>query len=236
MQIAAARNFSLEMFEGPLELLLYLIKKNELDIYEIPIQSLTEQFLKSVDTSSVDEGAEFVFSTATLLHLKSRSLLPKEEQESQEEADFRVELLEKLVEYAKFRDLAGNLKEKERLAQLTFARPKQDIELPVRPFAEALEVVSLDDLAAAFERLLKNAKTPRPANIEFDKYSVADVIDSIRTRLLNKEPVRFIDLFSEDTSRMYWITAFLALLEMMKTEQITLCGTVCDEWTLELRS
>ena len=147
----------LDVFEGPLDLLLYLIKKNEIDIYDIPIASITEQYLEYIDLMrmlDLNIAGEFLVMAATLIHIKSKMLLPPDEKEllPEEEEDPREELVRRLVEYKKFKEVAGILQDLEGQRKKMFTR---DIPFEVEP-GEVFFEASLFDLITAFTRVLKD--------------------------------------------------------------------------------
>ena len=210
----------LENFEGPLDLLLHLIKKNEMDIYDIPMAAITDQYLTILDamkTLNLDLAGEFLLMAATLLHIKSKLLLPKiaEEELEDEEDDPRAELVRRLLEYQKYKEVSLTLDHKPQLGRDVFAR--------VAPQPEVLEeaeagfvAVGLFDLLEALKEILKENPEQLVHEVNMDQLSVTDRINVILSTLQGKESVAFVDLFSGGLKRTEVIVTFLALLELVK--------------------
>lgn len=227
-------SIKLESFEGPLDLLLHLIDKNEIDIYDIPIALITEQYLSTIETMhelQLDVASEFVVMAATLLSIKSRMLLPKNEERvfqpmfdmDVEEEDPRDELVMRLLEYKKFKMAAEQMRVMEIGRSQVFTRPAEDLTPYVKEEENPVADVSLYDLIEAVEKLLRRRQEKEPiAKVARDEVSIKDRMTEIRQLL--KETggmVRFFQLFSEDASRTEIVTTFLAILELMKSKVIT---------------
>jgi segregation and condensation protein A len=216
----------LEVFEGPLDLLLYLIKREEIDIYDIPIERITTQYLEYLSLLKMLDlniAGEFIVMAATLLMIKSRMLLPVEERpetDDEEEADPRWDLVRQLLEYKKFKDVAGHLQSCE-LRQLNMFTRGADPELP--PETEGglgVGEVSLFDLIAALNKVLKNAKTEELGQIFAEQYTVADKIESLLDVVREQQEVSFSLLFGELATRGEVVCTFLALLELIRLHQL----------------
>ena len=215
----------LDIFEGPLDLLLYLIKKDELDIHNVSIERITRQYLDYINTFkllNIDLASEFIVMAANLMYIKSRSLLPKVEQPPDEEAeedDPRWELIRQLIEYKKFKDAAGFLSLREVEQEGRFAHQP---DLPDAPPDDSapLADVSIFDLIRAFQNVLKRFEESHDfGDIIDDRYTVADKMDLLLSRCQPGESFRFDDLFAEATTKAEVIVTFLALLELMKLNQ-----------------
>ena len=214
----------LEVFEGPLDLLLYLIKRDEIDIYDIPIEHITKQYLGYLDAFKVlnlDVAGEFVVMAATLIYIKSRSLLPVHQQppeEGAEEEDPRWELVRQLLEYKKFKDAAAHLGEREALQDSIFSRVPETPEFQgERPIAE----VSIFDLINAFQKILKRVnKTEDLREIFEENFTVSDKIDFVLKMTVTGIALRFSELFATAASRTEIVVTFLALLELIRLKQI----------------
>lgn len=211
----------LEVFEGPLDLLLYLIKKDEIDIYDVSIERITSQYLAYIDTFNalnIELASEFIVMAANLMYLKSRELLPKDLQppdEQAEEDDPRWELIRQLVEYKKFKDAAQFLGQREsKGAELFTATPEiPDLTTPEESIAE----VGIFDLIRAFQKVLRKFEdTHTLREIVDDRWTVSDKIDHLLEIVPVGGRVRFDELFSAATSRSEVIVTFLAMLELMK--------------------
>lgn len=215
-----------EVFEGPLDLLLYLVKKEEVDIYQVNLTRLATQFIEYVELMrqlDLDIAGEFLVMASTLMYLKSRELLPVEQQvtpteEDEEGDDPRWELIRKLVEYKKFKDAAAELHALEVEQEHIYPRqpPKLEFErAAVRP------EVSIFDLVGAVGAILKRVQSRGEARDIFeDKWSVSEKIDHIRTLLTNRPGFTFSELFGPATSRSEVVATFLAVLELIRLRHI----------------
>lgn len=211
-------------FEGPLDLLLHLIRREEMNIYDIPIARITEQYLDEIrDLAAVDidRASEFLVMAATLLGIKSRMLLPKppklvvaEEQEDEAD-DPRTELIRQLVAYSHFKEVAGGLKDKEEEMSRVYTRGLF-VEVPEGP--PPLQGLTLKDLVKAFEEVLKDEWNWR--EVPREEIPLREKIREISFRL-SRQPsgVRFQDLFTRGGSRLEIVVTFLALLELMRQRQ-----------------
>jgi len=214
----------LDIFEGPLDLLLYLIKKDEIDIYDISIERITRQYLEYLDAFKIldlDIAGDFVVMAANLIYIKSRSLLPKDQQppdEAAEEDDPRWELVRQLIEYKKFKDAAGHLQRRELEREGLFARVAENPELAgERPLAE----VSIFDLINAFNGALKRLTKPEDLREIFEEnFTVSDKIDLIMKMTAAGVALRFSELFANAASRTEVVVTFLALLELVRLKQV----------------
>jgi segregation and condensation protein A len=214
-----------KVFEGPLDLLLYLVKKEEVDIYQVNLTRLATQFIEYVELMKeldLDLAGEFLVMAATLMFLKSRELLPRDQQaptsaEDEDTDDPRWELIRKLVEYKKFKDAAGSLLELERRTELSFPRQAPRLEFtppPTRP------EVSLFDLVGALNAILKRFQgRTETRDIFEDRWTVSEKIEYIRTLLAAGHRFRFSELFGDATSRTEVVVTFLALLELIRLKR-----------------
>ena len=209
----------LEVFEGPLDLLLYLIKKEEIDIYDIPISRITEQYLSYLEMMkelNLELGGEFLVMAATLVHIKSKMLLPKtpvEEGDIAVEEDPRAPLRDLLLEYQKFKEAAVFLEDQEKVRQRIHIRKGGGEETE----EEYLEV-SLFDLLSAFAQLAQRLATQGEESLEVtpDELSIKEKIVELISRLDDKSPLTFEELLGEIKSRGHLIITFLALLEIIR--------------------
>ena len=215
--------FQLDVFEGPLDLLLYLIRKDEIDIYHIPIQSITEQYLKYLELMKIldlDIAGEFLAMAATLMQIKSRLLLPPEEREEiEEEEDPRWELVRQLLEYKRYKEMATGLRRLEAGQEDYFARRGDDIE--VIPSSEIpLMKVPMFQLLDAFSQVLSRAEQRQMAEFEPDNFTMEDGRERVLSRLEKANPIDFMDLFDLRESRTRIVVIFLALLELIRRQAI----------------
>jgi len=211
----------LEVFEGPLDLLLYLIKKNEIDIYDIPIATITEQYLEYLDLMrmlDLNIAGEFLVIAATLIHIKSKMLLPPDEKEllPEEEEDPREELVRRLVEYKKFKEVAGILQDLESQRKKMFTR---DIPFEVEP-GEVFFEASLFDLITAFTRVLKDVPKEMFQEIIKDEFTVEQKVHDLLHMLVKTPVMSLFDLFKNAKNKPEIIATFLAVLELIRLKEI----------------
>ncbi|MBI3191123.1 MAG: segregation/condensation protein A [Pedosphaera parvula] len=218
-----------EVFEGPLDLLLYLVRKEEVDIYEVNLTKIATEFIAYVELMrelDLDVAGEFLVMAATLMYIKSRELLPVDQQAEvegeEDEEDPRWELIRQLVEYKKFKDVAGELQKREECQENVYPR------LPVAPtFAGETPAqkpdVSIFDLINAVSAVLKRFNQGEETRDIFeDKWSVSEKIEMLR-QMLNTQPrLKFTELFSTATSRTEVVVTFLAMLELIRLKQLTI--------------
>jgi segregation and condensation protein A len=214
----------LDVFEGPLDLLLYLIKKDEVDIYDISLERITQQYLEFMDafkTLDLEVAGEFVVMAANLIYLKSRSLLPVSVQPPEEEAeeeDPRWELVRQLLEYKKFKDAAAHLQQRELLQEKYFSRtPEKPDAVAERPLGE----VSVFDLIGAFNQILKRLNQKEDLREIFEeRFTVSDKIDLIMKLTSTGVALVFTELFAGMAARTEIVVTFLALLELIRLKQL----------------
>jgi segregation and condensation protein A len=216
----------LEIFEGPLDLLLYLIKRDEIDIYEISIERITRQYLEYLQAFkelNLDIAGEFVVMAANLIYLKSRSLLPADQQPPDEEAeedDPRWDLIRQLIEYKKFKEAAAQLHaralEQERIFTRDGGATTATADAPLR-----LAEVGIFQLIHAFQDVIKRVEARENLQEMFgEHFTVSDKIDIILKRVADGASVRFTELFGDLASRVEIVVTFLALLELIRLKQV----------------
>ena len=217
---------TLEHFEGPLDLLLHLIRKNEVNIYDIPILPITKQYLEYLDLMQeldLDAAGEFLVMAATLIHIKARMLVPRLEQETEEAGDTedpRDVLVRRLIEHQKYKAAAELLHDRETVRSAQFGRPDERItDIAGAPFERELEV-DLFGLLQAFEAVLKRARERPGVPVPGEAVSIETRSRQLMERLSETEACGFDDLFDGDHSRGDLITTFLALLEMIRLKLI----------------
>ncbi|MFH1778406.1 MAG: segregation/condensation protein A [Candidatus Omnitrophota bacterium] len=214
----------LEVFEGPLDLLLYLIKKEEADIFDIPIAKITEQYLEYLEYMKMLDlniAGEFIVMAATLIHIKSRMLLPPEElpPEEVEEEDPRAELVRRLIEYRKFKEAASQLAQMETNRSMVFPRSvdeTQFIDQSEGPYFEA----SIFDLITAFSTVLKSISKEAFLEVVKDEYTVEEKVHELFHLLVEKPVLYFKEIFEKAKSKMEIIATFLALLELIRLKEV----------------
>ncbi len=222
--------YQFEVFEGPLDLLLHLVRKEEVDIYEVDMVRLADQFCEYIDLMKqfdLDLAGEFIVMASTLMYIKSKELLPVDQQvlsEEDEEEDPRWDLIRQLVEYRKFKDAADDFRRMEWEREQSFDRQGASPKVPLLP-PQAPREASIFDLIGAVNQVLKRfeeTEKQRAATGEIiaDKWTVTGKIDLIRGILSERKTIRFVELFESAGSRLEVITTFLAVLELAKLKQL----------------
>lgn len=213
-------NIKLPEFEGPMDLLLHLIRENKVDIYDIPISLITGQYLEYIEIMkelNLEIAGDFLVMASTLIHIKSRMLLPPDEElQTENMEDPRLELVQRLLEYQTFKDAASILKEKEDEALKLYGRQPGVLEEEETLSPELyLFDVNLFDLLTAFNKLLRNAP-PEMHTITRETLTVKDKMMHIADVIENLESIRFEELFRDSFNRVQLIVTFLALLELLR--------------------
>ena len=221
-------NVHLEHYDGPLDLLLDLIRRQQVNIYDIPIAHITQQYLDYMRTAlelDIALGAEFVYMAATLIHIKSKMLLPKDPELDalDPEEDPRKELVERLLEYEKYKSAAAMLQEKRMIEEAIWSNPQ------MQNFVAADDspglAVTLFDLVKTFEQVLERAKSKPLYQVNKEEVSVPEMILFLRSRLEQAgagKSIALVPLFEQQPSRRAMICLFLAVLEMVKQQAIRL--------------
>jgi segregation and condensation protein A len=216
----------LEMFEGPLDLLLHLIKKSEINIHDIPIALITQQYLEAIELIqelNLDVAGEFLVIAATLIHIKSRMLLPRPETAAGvegEEADPRDALVRRLLEHQRFKAAAGLLHEREQLRAAQWLRPDERVAAIAGDGYEPEIEVDLFGLLTAFQQVVQRAKLRPRVVLPPEQIPVEVRIDQLLALLSETEACGFEDLFADVADRSGLIVTFLALLEMIRLELV----------------
>lgn len=217
-------SFKLEVFEGPLDLLLQLIKKNKVSIYDIPIIKITQQYfevLEQMGKMDLEISSEFLVMAAQLLHIKSKMLLPKKPDELEE--DPRGELVERLLEYQRYKELSEFLQEREGADRYLFFKEPEDISPQVMPYEGSYCV---DDLISAFNVIVEKMQRQKPPPkktfvgiVKREKVSVKDKLRHILS-VTSKKRIKFCSLFETLKSKPEMVATFLALLELIKMKRV----------------
>ena len=216
---------NLEVFEGPLDLLLYLIKKEEVDIYDIPIGRITAQYMEYLELMKIlnlEIAGDFIVMASTLMLIKSRMLLPSEERgpmEEDDEDDPRWDLVRQLVEYKKFKDAAGFLEVLEEEQENVFGREGEHVELGSRPDV-GMQDVGIFDLIRALNEALERVPEEELQEIFAEEYTVGDKIDDLLRRTDNGQKISLGRLFVGMRSRQEIVCTFLAVLELIKLNRL----------------
>jgi len=220
---AMAVNVQLEIYEGPLDLLLHLIKRNELSVTDIFIATITEEYLGTLElmeTLNLDVSGEYLVMAATLLQIKSKMLLPPDEADTEEDEDelgTRDELIRRLLEYERYKEAAKELENRERLNRDVFIRQVQTSE----PVSEVrFDQISIFDLMSAFQQVLERFPDESVHTVELETISVRERMTVILDELRRTSRVAFHSLFGAAGSRIEVVTTFLAMLELIKLRAI----------------
>jgi segregation and condensation protein A len=225
--MATPYKITIPMYEGPLDLLLDLIKKQEMNIHDIQIAKITSQYLEylhQLEVQNIDVSAEFIYMAATLIYIKSKMLLPPDPLASAEEqaADPREELVLRLIEHEKFKNAAQLLYQKQQIEENVWSRP--DKSLYNDEGTEGELVVSLVDLVRVFQQVLERKKEVSRIELQHEQFTVAQMIAQLRGQILASDTnsVSLVQFFEACPSRHAMIVAFLAVLEMVKLQAVAL--------------
>ncbi|MDZ5712050.1 segregation/condensation protein A [Jeotgalibacillus haloalkalitolerans] len=220
----------LDAFEGPLDLLLHLIQGLEIDIYDIPMAEISEQYtlyIKAMSVLELNTASEYLVMAATLMSIKSRMLLPKQEEHWEEDQDFeedpREELVEKLIEYRKYKKAATDLKEKETERSMYFTKPPEDLTSYSQPVDSGEKTqIDLHDLIGAFNKLMRRKKIKQPMSTRITRQEISiekrmsEILETIRS---HRSPKPFSALFPV-AEKPHMVVSFLAVLELVKRQEI----------------
>ncbi len=212
-----------QVYEGPLDLLLDLIRKQDIDIYDIPIARITEQYLKYVEGMKqfdVDVAAEFIYTASLLIHIKSKMLLPRDPDAPAEAEDPRAELVNRLLEHERFKTAAQMLLQKQQIEEAVWSNPALK-EFRDADGTEPELAADVVDLVKTFQKILDRAKSRPTFDVAEENVTVSQMIDYIRRRLaLEDRPVRLKQLLRNLNSRAALVCAFLAILELIRLQAV----------------
>jgi segregation and condensation protein A len=222
--MASPYRINLPAYEGPLDLLLDLIRKQEMDIHNIPIARITEQYLDylhQLEKLDIDLSADFIYMAATLIHIKSNVLLPADPLAPAEDQDPRGELVHRLLEHEKFKNAAQMLYQKQQIEDHVWSQP--DRSLYTGDAVEGELAVTLVDLVKTFQEILERRKTAPKFELRHESVTIAQMMDRLRQRLMvTDEPISLIEFFDTCTTRNAMIVALLAVLEMVRMQAVIL--------------
>jgi segregation and condensation protein A len=223
--VASPYRVNLPVYEGPLDLLLDLIRKQEMDVHNIAISKITEQYLDylhQLEKLDIDVSADFIYMAATLIHIKSKMLLPVDPlAPPEEQGDPRRELVHRLLEHEKYKNAAQLLYQKQQVEAHVWSQP--DRSLYTGDAVEGELVVSLVDLVRTFQQILERKKEVPKFSLRHDSVSIAQMMDRLRQRLLiTDEPISLVEFFDGCESRNAMIVALLAVLEMVRMQAVML--------------
>ncbi len=212
-----------EVYDGPLDLLLDLIRKQDIDIYDIPIAKITRQYLTYVEhikQLDVDVAADFIYTASLLIHIKSKMLLPRDPDAKEPLEDPRMELVNRLLEHERFKTAAQMLRQKQQIEEAVWSNPslKEFVDAEGAEPEMAADVV---DLVKTFGQILERARQKPSFNVEDDSVTVAQMIDYVRRRLsLEERPIRLKQMLRNMHSRSALVCAFLAILELIRLQAV----------------
>jgi segregation and condensation protein A len=213
----------LDIFEGPLDLLLYLVKKDHLNIYDIPIAKVTEQYLEYLNLMQLMDlniAGDFLVLAAELMKIKSKMLLPVDENAPPEEQeDPREELVKRLLEYEKFKQIAEDLRERETTQKEVFKRPKVEVDLGDTGTKEVCFEANIFDLISAFTQALKDIPKEVFYEVVKDEFTIEEKIHQLLHALLVTPSIKISELFSKAKHKMEVIVTFLAILELIRMKE-----------------
>lgn len=227
MEAVSSLNFHLEKYDGPLDLLLDLIRRQQIDIKDIPIATITAQYLEYIEKAremDIDLGAEFVYMAATLIHIKSRMLLPRDpalEPEGDSADDPRQELVERLLEHERFKNAAEMLQQKRMIEENVWSNPQ--IKAFVSEDDDPGLAITLFDLVKAFGEMLERAKNRPVYEVESTDVTVSDMIRYLKDQFVEagpEQPVFILRVFEQQRTRRAMIALFLAVLEMVRMQAV----------------
>ncbi len=223
----------LDLFEGPLDLLLYLVNKSEMDIIHLRVSDITTQYLEYLQIMkelNIDVAGEYLYMASVLIRIKSREMLPRDQQRDEDDAQQedgiynREELIQQLLEYKKYKEAAEKLRAFETQHHETFARGKT--ETPVAQQSQTEETlpgnVGIYDIMQAFQNVLEKSKNAEPVyRLEREEYTVYSRIESLWDALTQNEHLRFSQLFTKTSDRLYVVVTSMAILELAKMQRIS---------------
>ena len=231
-------DFKLSNFEGPIELLWHMIKDTKLEIMDVHLADITEQYLEymaGLDELDLEKASDFIDIASTLIEIKSRSILPREEVVEDEEEDPERALLKRIKEYDLFKQASENMRPLENVERFYKAPDEK-----VNDYRYVLGELSLSGLLDAFAKMMTRVKKEEqdvvPKKIEKDRFTVAEKIISIRQNLMERNKMRFSEFFKQDYTKSEMINLFLAVLELLKMQEIIVRQTsIFDDIDIELK-
>jgi len=221
-----APKIQLPLFEGPLDLLLYLIRRDKIDIHDLPIAPITRkytEYLELMRQLNLDVAGEFMVMAATLIHIKSKLLVPVEPNEAEGEEDAvdpREELIQRLLEFQRYKEAAGVLHQRAEIRAATWGRSDTSVPSIQAEDGEGLLEASLFDLISAFKELLDRRKTLLAHEVELDERSVEERMEQMLDQLGEGDSLDFLALFESETTKPGMIVTFLALLELIRLKRV----------------
>ena len=217
----------LQNFEGPLDLLLFFISRDKINIYDIPIHKITKEFLKYVEMIKllrIEVAGEFILMASILMRIKSRMLLPKPEPEGEEEIeDPRLDLVQQLLEYKRFKEAGNELEKSQEIHNLSYPKgQKEEIVQQDESLTDVMQNVKLVDLLIMFDKLIKNLPEQNIYELNAEEYNISYELDSIREQFINIKRMPFLHLFQNLVTKLKVVVTFMAILEMIQNKELNL--------------
>jgi len=217
----------LQNFEGPLDLLLFFISKDKINIYDIPINKITNEFLKYVNMMKllrIEVAGEFILMASILMRIKSKMLLPKPEPEGDEEIDDpRLDLVQQLLEYKRFKEAGNELEKVQDIHSLSYPKGlKEEINHQEESLDEVLRDVKLVDLLVMFDNLIKNLPEQNIYELNAEQYNISTELEMIRSHFINIKRMPFLHLFQRAVTKLKVVVTFMAILEMIQNRELNL--------------
>jgi len=217
----------LQNFEGPLDLLLFFISRDKINIYDIPIHKITDEFLKYIEMMKllkIEVAGEFILMASMLMRIKSRMLLPKPEPEEGEEIeDPRIDLVQQLLEYKRFKEAGFELEKSQEIHSMSYPKGiKERIEQQEESLADVMQDVKLVDLLIMFDKLMKNLPEQNIYELNAEEYNISQELEKIRGQFLNIKKMPFLHLFQKAVTKLKVVVTFMAILEMIQNKELNL--------------
>jgi len=230
----------LQNFEGPLDLLLFFISRDKINIYDIPIHKITTEFLKYIEMMKllkIEVVGEFILMASILMRIKSRMLIPKPEPEGDEEIeDPRLDLVQQLLEYKRFKEAGYDLEKSQKIHSLSYPKgKKEEISPQEESLTDILQEVKLVDLLTMFDRLIKNLPEQNIYELNAEEYNISFELKTIREQFLNIKKMPFLHLFQNAVTKLKVVVTLMAILEMIQNKELNLIqNAVFGEIQLEV--
>ena len=217
----------LQNFEGPLDLLLFFISRDKLNIYDIPIHKITDEFLKYIEMMKIlkiEVVGEFILMASMLMRIKSRMLLPKPDPEANEEIeDPRLDLVQQLLEYKRFKEAGYELEKWQKVHSMSYSKGiKENVEYQEESLSEVMQDVKLVDLLIMFDKLIKNLPEQNIYELNSEEFNISNELETIRIQFTKIKKMPFLHLFSQAVTKLKVVVTFMAILEMIQNREILL--------------
>lgn len=232
----------LQNFEGPLDLLLFFISRDKINIYDIPIHKITDEFLRYVEMMKllrIEVAGEFILMASMLMRIKSRMLLPKPEPEGDEEIeDPRLDLVQQLLEYKRFKEAGHELEKSQEIHSMSYPKgKKEEIEHQEESLSDVMQDVKLVDLLVMFDKLMKNLPEQNIYELNAEEFNISNELETIRVQFTKIKKMPFLHLFQQAVTKLKVVVTFMAILEMIQNKELLLVqDNVFGEIQLEAKA